>query len=77
MAHGVGVPVRSVLPWQRVLILTREESCLAPAEMDLLKFPAPPLTCFYLSTPCKGKKFVILLIPPSQSNSTDPLIPPP
>lgn len=42
----------------------------------LWKFPAPPLTCYYF-TPCKGKKFLIQLIPPSPRNSTDPLTTPP
>lgn len=77
MACSVGVPVCLVLPLQCVLILTHEESRLVPAEMNYNKFPAPPLTCFYFSTPCKGKKFVIQLIPPFLRNSTDPLIPPP
>lgn len=77
MACSVGVPVCLVLPLQCVLILTHEESRLVPAEMNFNKFPAPSLTCFYFSTPCKGKKFVIQLIPPFLRNSTDPLIPPP
>lgn len=37
---------------------TLERSCLTPAQNDLLKFPAPPLTCFYF-TSCKGKTFLI------------------
>lgn len=76
VARRVGVPVLSAaftLSWDSTL----EGSCLVPAEMDLWKLPAPPLTCFYFSTPCKGKKFLIQLIPPPPRNSTDPLTPPP
>jgi len=65
MISSVGVLVCLVLPLQCVQILTHEGSCLAPAEMDLLKFPAP-LTCFYFSTPCKGKKSGTQLIPLSE-----------
>lgn len=77
--HGsrCGSALCLVLPLQRVLILTHEESHLVPAEMDLLQFPAPPLACCCFSTPCKGNKFVVELIPPSLRNSTDPPIPPP
>lgn len=73
MAHSLSA---SVVSAAFALILTCEEGHLAPAEMDLSEFPAPPLTCSYFTTPCKEKKFVIWLIPVSLRNSTDPLIPP-
>lgn len=56
MARSVGVPVCLLLPLQPVPILTHEESCLAPAEMDLLKFPAPSSHLFLFLRPLKRKE---------------------